>query len=420
LQLAWDFQTESAPEARLLRMRDTAFATRPTTGGPGTIAVDKVTEKPPGRSEVLRQIQGRLFSPSFLGEDTGGRLLRGRDGEPMLRGIGSFPLFIQIPACVERAIGPVPILIYGHGLLASGQSELDGPLGRELGNKLCMIQVATDWIGLSAADRGLLTGKVPGDFNQLTVVTERLQQALVSFAYLARLLAAGALDSLPELRHMGRTLGDKGRVYYYGAGFGGSLGLSLLSLSPHIPRAALPVSGGFFSQIVWRSSGFRMLTDGLAAAYPDPLDRQILVALSQALWDGSDPATYAAHVLRDPLPGVSPKRVLLQEGLGDAQVPNLATRALVRSMGLSLLGAPVEAVFGVGQVLMSSESAYVQYDIGQQPRPGDTNVPPEKDNGVGRSIPRIEAAKTQLDAFLREDGRVIDTCGPRTCTFMPP
>jgi hypothetical protein len=92
----------------------------------------------------------------------------------------------------------------------------------------------------------------------------------------------------------------------------------------------------------------------------------------------------------------------------------------VRTLGISLLGLPTEAVFGVGQVLMSAESAYVQYDIGQNPRPGDTNVPPERDNLVHRSIPRLEAAKTQLDSFLREDGRVLDTCAPRACSFPVP
>lgn len=422
LQLAWDFQTASDTHSsgRLLRMRDAAFSFRATTGTTAGLIVDKVVERPAGRMELLRQIFGRLSAPSFLTDDSSGRLLSGRDGEPAIRGIGQFPLTIHIPTCVEKAMGPVPILLYGHGLFGSGQSELDGSLLRELGNRLCMIQVATDWIGLSSADRSFVVGKVLTDFNQIAQLTERLQQAQINFAFLARLLASGSLDGLTELRYMGRPLADKARVYYYGISNGGIQGLSLLALSPHIPRAALCVPGGFWSQMIWRSSNFKMFGDLLAGAYPDPLDRQVLIALSQALWDPSDPATYAAHVLRDPLPGVTAKRVLYQEGIGDAQVPNLATRAMVRSMGLSLLGLPVEAVFGVGQVLMASESAYVQYDIGQQPRPGDTNVPPDKDNPVHRSIARIEAAKTQLDAFLREDGRVVDTCGPRSCVFPVP
>ncbi len=423
LQLAWDFQTasDSTTSGRLLRMRDAAFAFKPPAGSPTPLVIEKTLERPSTRPELLRQLFGRVHVPSFLADDTAGRLLRGSDGEPTLRGLGAFPLTIHVPACAERAMGPVPVLIVGHSLFSSGQSELEGSPLRELSYRLCMIQVATDWIGLSTSDRSFVFGKVVRDASQLVQVTERLQQAQINFAYLARLVAGGVLSSLPELTSMGRLLADKSRVYYYGLSNGGTQGLTLLAISPHLGRAGLVVPGGFYSQLLWRSSNFRSFADLLAASYPDPLDRQLLSALSQALWDGSDPATYASHVLRDPLPGSGgPKRVLLQEGIGDAQVPNLATRALVRSMGLSLLGLPSEAVFGVGQVLMSSDSAYVQYDVGQNPRPGDSNVPPERDNLVHRSIPRLEAGKSQLDAFLREDGRVLDTCAPRACSFPVP
>ncbi len=423
LQLAWDFQTatDRSTSLRLVRMRDAAFAFKPPAGSPAALVIDKTLERPSTRPELFRQLYGRLHAPSFLTDDTAGRLGRGPDGEPGLRGLGQFPLTIHIPTCAEKAMSPVPVLIYGHGLFGSGQSELDGSLLRDLANRLCMIQIATDWIGLSAPDRNFVITKVLRDFNNLAQLTDRLQQAQVNFAYLARLIASGALADLPELSAMGRLLADKSRIYYYGISNGGIQGLTLLALSPQLGRAALCVPGGFWSQMIWRSSNFRMFGDLLAGAYPDPLDRQVLIAMSQSLWDASDPATYAAHVLRDPLPGAGgPKRVLYQEGIGDAQVPNLATRAMVRTMGLSLLGLPSEAVFGVGQVLMSAESAYVQYDIGQNPRPGDTNVPPERDNLVHRSIARLEAAKSQLDAFLREDGRAFDTCAPRACSFPVP
>lgn len=423
LQLAWDFQTasDSTTSARLIRMRDAAFAYRAPAGSPPPLLVDKTLERPATRPELFRQIYGRMQVPSFLTDDTSGRLSRGADGEPALRGLGQFPLTVHIPTCAEKAMSPVPVLIYGHGLFGSGQSELDGSLLRDLANRLCMIQIATDWIGLAGPDRGFVISKVLRDFNQIAQITERLQQAQINFAYLAKIVASGVLASLPELTSMGRLLADKSRVYYYGISNGGIQGLTLLALSPHLTRAGLSVPGGFWSQMIFRSSNFRMFGELLAGAYPDPLDRQLLVALSQSLWDASDPATYAAHVLRDPLPGSGgPKRLLYQEGIGDAQVPNLATRAVVRTLGISLLGLPTEAVFGVGQVLMSAESAYVQYDIGQNPRPGDTNVPPERDNLVHRSIPRLEAAKTQLDSFLREDGRVLDTCAPRACSFPVP
>ncbi len=76
-----------------------------------------------------------------------------------------------------------------------------------------------------------------------------------------------------------------------------------LALSPHLQRGALTVPGGFWSQMIWRSSNFSQMATFLSASYPDALDRQLLVALSQAQWDYTDPATYAPYVQKAPLPG---------------------------------------------------------------------------------------------------------------------
>ena len=102
---------------------------------------------------------------------------------------------------------------------------------------------------------------------------------------------------------MGRMTIDKSRIYYYGISNGGIQGVGALALSPHFARGALNVPGGFWSSMMWRSADFSQFALFLAGNYPDPLDRQLLVALSQSLWDYSDPATYAPHILSDPLPG---------------------------------------------------------------------------------------------------------------------
>jgi hypothetical protein len=419
LQLAWDFTTWSDEPVygRLLRMRDRAFAYPPPMGSV-PVKIQTVKERPD--PHLYRQIAGVFIAPSFLKDDLNGRLSLGPDGEPELRGLGAFPLIIHIPACVEMAPGPVPVMIYGHGLFGSAQSEMDSSYQREIIDRLCMVQIGTDWLGLSRLDRDYVIANVLGDFNNLAQLTDRLQQAHVNFAYLSHLIAIGAFDELSELHVRGQKSYDKARIYYYGISNGGIQGATALALSPHISRGALNVPGGFWSRMMWRSANFADLAKFLAAAYPDPFDRQLLVAASQALWDYSDPATYAPHLLRDPLPGsAGTKRVLYQEGIGDAQVPNLATRALARTMGLPLLNRPSEAVFGIGQVQGPVESAYVQFDIKVAPRPDDSNVPPAE-NPVHEAIRRLEAAKLQLQKFLIEDGRVIDSCFGTPCTFPPP
>ena len=141
------------------------------------------------------------------------------------------------------------------------------------------------------------------------------------------------------------------------------------------------------------------------------------MALTQPLWDYTDPATYAPHLLRDPLPGIMPKKVLYQEGINDASVPNQNTRAMVRTMGMKLLSPRVEAVFGVDEVTGPQDSAYAQFDTGGVPPLGETDVPPGTTD-VHESIRRLEPVKQQLQLFLKEGGKVQETCGGKPCTGL--
>lgn len=422
LQLAWDFTTASDEPltGRLIRMRDAAWSYA-ATGAPPPVTVQMVNNKP--TDPLLRQIIGTFTVPSFLVDDAAdgpGTLKLGADGEPVIRGYGQFPLVIHIPKCAATTMGPLPVMIFGHGLFGGALDEMDSGYEREIVNRLCMVQIGTDWIGLADADRGYVQSTVLSDWNHVNHITERLQQAHINFAALARLITQGLLEKLPELQVGGRPVLDSQHVYYYGISNGAIQGLVTLALSPDLSRGCLNVGAGFWSRMMWRSADFKDLALVLGINYPDPLNRQVLVALSQPLWDYVDPATYAPHVLQDVLPGNrGPKRLLYQMGMGDAQVPNLMTYSIVRTMGLGLLSPPVEAVFGIGQVVAPAPSAFVQFDIGQMPRPGDTNVPPS-DNKVHEAIRRLEAAKAQLQAFLREDGQVLDTCGGKPCVFTGP
>lgn len=429
LQLAWDFTTASDEPltGRLVRMRDAAWSYAPAgPPPPPPVTIKLVNDRP--TDPLLRQLVGTFTVPSFLNDDSAqsdGTLKLGPDGEPVIRGYGQFPLVIHIPKCAATTMGPLPVMIFGHGLFGGALAEMDSGYEREIINRLCVVQVGSDWLGVAEADRDYVATKVLANWNRVTHVTERLQQAHIVFATLARLIKQGGLDRLDELQVGGRLILDRQRVYYYGISNGGIQGLTALALSPELTRGCLNVGGGFWSRMLWRSTDFHDLAMGLGLNYPDPLDRQVLVALSQPLWDYVDPATYAPHVLRDLLPGIpGPKRVLYQMGLGDAQVPNLMTYSIVRTLGLGLLSPPVEAVFGIGQVLAPAPSALVHFDIGQLPRPGDTNVPPSKDNKVHEAIRRLEAAKAQLQAFLFEDGKdggqVVDTCGGKPCVFTGP
>lgn len=425
LTLAWDFVTASDAriQGNLLHMRDAALA-RASAEDLG-ITVTSVRE-PKDSPLVLRVIEARFAVPSFLTDATdpaAGMQLDGQ-GRPMDTGRNyQANLLIIVPACAKSAPLPLRAVVYGHGLLGAA-NEIESSLHRDLANKLCAIELATDFIGLSSDDLIYLGGQVLGKFDALAVTTDRLQQAQINFVLLAR-LARKKLKDLPALTVEGtaggRPLLDGNDVYYLGGSQGGIFGNTIVALSPDLDRGVLNVGGGNYSMMLPRASAFAQFQVVLGAAYPDPLALQLLVALSQSYWDYSDPISFARTNLQDELPGpdgqpMAKKRILLQESRNDSQVPNLATRTVARTMGLLQLGPAVEPVFGLVPAAGPVDSAYVQYDTRLEPPPSKTNVGTGIDNGAHGSLGKIPAVVQQIDAFLRPGGVVRNTCGT-SCVF---
>ena len=148
--------------------------------------------------------------------------------------------------------------------------------------------------------------------------------------------------------------------------------------------------------------------------YPDPLLKQIGIAVIQALFDLSDPVNRARHLYKSPLPDAPSERVLLlQEAIGDSQVPNLASEMLARSIGAKLLEPSVYEVPGLDVVTApTTESALVQIymrDEVEANPPPKNNVPPESDNGVHGKASFLDHVMAQTFHFLHE-GEIVQNC----------
>jgi hypothetical protein len=425
LTLAWDFVTasDSQIQGHLVHMRDTALA-RVAAENLG-VTVDSVSE-PKGDPLVLRVIKAHFAVPSFLVDPTDPSSGMELDSSGLPKDTGKnyqANLLVIVPACAKTAALPLRAVVYGHGLLGSAD-EISSSLHRGIANRLCTIELATDFIGLSSDDLVYLGGQVLGKFDNLAVTTDRLQQAQLNFAVLAR-LARQKLQDLPELTVEGtaggRRLLDGTQVYYLGGSQGGIFGNTIVALSPDLDRGVLNVGAGNYSMMLPRASAYAEFQVIIAAAYPDLLAQQLLLTISQSYWDFSDPLSFARQNLQDGLPGpdgkpMAAKHILLQESRHDSQVPNLATRTVARSMGLVQLGPPVEPVFGLVQSAGPVDSAYVQYDTQLQPPPSKTNRGTGVDNGAHGSLGRIPAVVQQMDEFLRPGGQVRNTCGA-SCVF---
>ncbi len=180
-------------------------------------------------------------------------------------------------------------------------------------------------------------------------------------------------------------------------------------------RGVLNVPGSEWNLMMMRSHDFASLKTFLNSVYPDLLDQQVLIAALQSDWDYTDPISFAPHILGDPLPFTPAKRILVQEAIDDAEVPNVATRILVRSLGIP--GTNLEQpVYGVDEQAAPLDSAYTQWDVHPMPVPPDVNLPPPMDNGAHGAIRELPLSVQQLQAFFKPDGQVVQTCSG-VCAF---
>jgi hypothetical protein len=187
-----------------------------------------------------------------------------------------------------------------------------------------------------------------------------------------------------------------------------------MGLTPDVTRGALNVAGSEWSLMLYRSADFAPIQPIIAAAIPDPVNAQLLMGLLQSEWDYADPITFAPHLLHDPLPGTFTKRILVQESIGDAQVPNMATRVLGRTMGLPGLDL-ITDLYGIEAQPAPLDSAYTQWDAHKMPRPPLTDTALSADNGAHDAVYQYPPAQQQFLGFLA-NGQVLQTCvGP--CNF---
>jgi hypothetical protein len=412
LTLAFDVVTASDATAttHLQAMRDQALPMVPSLTWTISSSADT-----PSDPNLFRKVIYSVQTPSFLADATGHSTLDyGPTGQPLLRGIDTMPVVVQIPQCALTATAPLPVIVFGHGLFSTAEDELATPLLQQVANEACVVFIGTDWLGLSSPDLATLANYLPQDLNNVYLVTDRLQQAHVNAQVMTRLFMT-TLKNDPALAVNGHAVTDASNVTYFGISDGGIQGGTFMALSPDVLRGVLNVPGCEWSLLINRSVDFAPLAPIISSVIPDPVNAQIVISLLQSEWDYTDPATFAPHLLMNPLPGIFTKRILMQESIGDAQVTNLATRVLARTMGIPGLDL-IDPIFGVQQMAPPLDSAYTQWNSNPMPLPPAGNVALSSDNGAHNAVYQYLPAQQQILAFLKPNGQVTQTCvGP--CSF---
>jgi hypothetical protein len=416
LQLAWDFVTASseALTGRAVSLRDQGLA----LNGPGAppFTIESVEEDV--SDHILRRVTGHFTVPLFMQSATPPtRYNLDANGRPLANGTATAPFLVNIPrAAVAGGVAhPARPILYGHGLLGCDE-EINADHLQAISDRFDFVIGGTNWIGMSAEDV-VPTVHILEEISGFPALPDRLQQAALNFILMGRLLSApDGLVTDPAFQLDGQPLIDTQQLYFYGISQGGIEGGFYMALAPDSVRGVLGVGGMNFSLLIPRSTDAALFNGVVNPAYPDELDRQLVLALIQQLWDRGEAQGYLPHLLADPLPGTPFKKILMQVGLYDAQVTNLASTIQARSLGVPSLAPPIQSLFGIPEMAAPFDgSAFVFYDVDATATPL-TNSPPATDNGVHEAVRRLDAAQRQIDAFLRPDGDVEDFC-PGPCFF---
>ena len=428
LFLAWDFTvaSEHSLSAGMLHMRDDAFAS--LHGRAPAFQVTKV--EPSTDARVASVVTGTFTAPNYLGNGggPGTQLVLGRDGLPQRTGDRSVPFQCIIPRAALDAGGhahPARPAVYGHGLLGS-ESEVTAQNVRAMANEHDFVFCATRWLGLAQDDVPSIVDTA-SDISKFPSVPDRLQQGILDTLLLGRLMIRPAgLVSAPAFRDpSGIPVIDRHDLFYDGNSLGGIMGGATTAVAQDWTRAVLGVPGMNFSTLLSRSLDYDPFAGIVAQAYPNPIDRILLVDLQQMVWDRGEADGYAEHLTRNPYPRTPVHTVLLDEAFGDQQVANIATETEARTIGARAhqpaLAAgrspdvvPLWGIAGIGSTPFDG-SAIVVWDSGTPAAP-PVNTPPR----VGKDPhedPRADAsARQQKSVFLQRHGHFVDVCGGAPCT----
>ena len=434
LTLAWTFTTASTDStvSRMLAIRDRALAPLADTAPAFEVTRVIRTGDEGAEAGIALSVEGTFTVTNFLDNDgsPGGRFTFEPDdtwhrtpmpnpATPTLQA----PFVCNISDATMAATEPAHLVLYGHGLLGDNH-EINAGNVRDFANEHNVVFCATKWAGMSNDDiPHAIT--VLGDWSTFNTVADRLQQGLVNQMVLGRLMTrAGGLGDNPHFRRAdGTPLIDTAHLDYDGNSQGAIMGLALTAVSPDIERSVLGVATMNYSLLLPRSVDFDVYEAVFQPAYPNDLDRVLILSLVQMLWDRAEGAGYVHHVTSDPLPGSKTTPVLVHVAFGDWQVSELASYVQARTMGIPVhrpvvapgRSAERDPVWNVPAIVYpSSGSGLVVWDSGSDPIPFD-DVPPNTGRDPHED-PRADAdVRRQKAAFLFDD-TLIDVCNAQPCT----
>jgi hypothetical protein len=416
LVVAWDFTTRSRSQVQsdLLHGRENALAIMGTNGSALTYSVD--ADGPHSDPRIARRIDGTYDAPLFLtnnggsGPDT--HLLRNGQGHPMPNGVYRVPFTALVPQCAVDATTPVPIILYGHGLLGKAIDQVPSGGPRAAAAEVCAVVVGTDMRGMSEIDVPNVALAL-NDGNNGHLIFDVLVQGMMNHIALVQIargpMATGLFTKTPG----GATLVDPSRVHYYGISQGGIMGTTVCAIDPVIQRCVVQVGAINYSLLLERSRDWPVYRTTLIGAYEDPFVVALMINLMQQEWDRTEPTAVADVVATQGFPDTPPKQLLMQMAIADDEVPNVGSEYQARTMGIPVITPTPYTPYGLAEAA-AAPSGLVIYDFGLGATIPMTNEAPP-DNSVHGNI-RNKKATTDMMKRFYETGEIINLCtAPKGC-----
>jgi hypothetical protein len=340
------------------------------------------------------------------------RLARSADGKPMVMGTYRAPFTAIVPQCAIDSATPVPILIYGHGLLGDSTQAASGGT-RIAAHELCMVAIGTDMRGMSDVDVPNVVHSL-NDANQGPAIFDVLVQGMINHVALVQ-IAKGPMAQTLFRKQNNDPIVDPTKVVYYGISQGGIMGTTVCGIDPVIERCVVQVGAINYSMMLERSHDWPTYRTTLIGAYPDPLDTSLIIALMQWEWDRTEPTVVADSITNGGFPGTPAKQVFMQMAIADDEVPNIASEYQARTMNIPVLTPSPYVPEGVTPSATPVSSGLVIFDFGLGNTIPLTNEPPP-DNNVHSNIRNKRAAIEMMRRFY-EVGEIQQMCtsGDRGC-----
>ncbi len=276
--------------------------------------------------------------------------------------MAKIPVTIVIPKSAMPADG-YPVIINGHGLSNNRGSMLS--LANELaragfamigiddvlhGSRANIPDKKNNFNGTYAGPDGI-PDEYPfaisffAGFEDFVEVRDNFRQTILDQMSLVRLVQSSKLDlSVLANAAGGQTPKlDGAHIYWNGGSLGGIMGSMAIALEPEIRAAALQVPGANFIQLITTNSAevsglVGTVAKGTFGIQGDEvLDEYHPIAnLLSSITESGDPIAYAPHLLQNSLNQRETPDVMITYALNDEVLPNIATIALMRAMGIDL------------------------------------------------------------------------------------